>query len=83
MQCPECDQTFSKRGFQNHVANCGKVNVGKAGRLTPMQVINTILVTILKLDIAYLLPRPTFESCMYYILFVYPGLYVFVWRMVL
>ena len=48
-----------------------------------MQVINTILVTILKLDIAYLLPRPTFESCMYYILFVYPGLYVFVWRMVL
>jgi len=53
----------------------------KTNKLTPMQALQQIGNIVWRFDYSYILPRPDMLSMLYYILVVYPLLYVFVWRM--
>jgi len=72
---------YEKRGFRNHVMNCVKPATSKSNKLTPMQAMQQIATIVWRFDYTYLFPRPDMLSMLYYILVVYPLLYVFVWRM--
>ena len=82
MQCPECDKVFEKRGFRNHLLKCGKTPVS-TGKLTPLQAWYHIINTILSIDVRWLLPEANLLSVLFYVLIVYPMMYVFVWRMLI